>query len=53
MVAWAILATAPSVTWLLGRNGLLVMERIFGLLMLAIGIEIVIAGATNHLAKLT
>jgi multiple antibiotic resistance protein len=53
VVAWAILATAPSVRWLLGRNGLLVMERIFGLLMLAIGIEIIIAGATNHLAKLT
>jgi small neutral amino acid transporter SnatA (MarC family) len=41
------------VRWLLGANGLLVMERIFGLLMLAIGIEIVITGATNHLAKLS
>jgi multiple antibiotic resistance protein len=52
VIAWAILATAPSVRWLLGRNGLLVMERIFGLLMLAIGIEIMFRGAANHLAAL-
>jgi multiple antibiotic resistance protein len=53
VMAWAILATAPSVGWLLGRNGLLVMERIFGLLMLAIGVEIIFTGVGNHLSTLT
>jgi len=52
LVAWAILVCAPRVGQMLGPNGIVVMERIFGLLMVAIGIEIMTKGFANHLARM-
>jgi len=50
--AWAVLACAPSIGRLLGRNGLLVLQRVFGLIIVAIGVEIIVAGLNSHWSKL-
>jgi multiple antibiotic resistance protein len=52
IAAWAVLACAPAIGRLLGRNGLLVLQRVFGLIIVAIGVEIIVAGLSGHWAKL-
>jgi multiple antibiotic resistance protein len=52
-IVWGILASAPTIGAFLGRNGLLVIQRIVGLLVVAIGVEIVVSGFNGHFATLT
>jgi multiple antibiotic resistance protein len=52
LAVWVVLACAPAIGRLLGRNGLLVLQRVFGLIIVAIGVEIMMTGLNSHLAKL-
>jgi multiple antibiotic resistance protein len=52
LAVWGVLACAPAVGRLLGRNGLLVLQRVFGIVVVAIGVEIMMAGFGSHWSKL-
>ncbi|HEY7764372.1 MAG TPA: MarC family protein [Aestuariivirgaceae bacterium] len=52
VAVWAVLACAPAVGRFLGRNGLLVLQRVFGIVIVAIGVEIMMAGFGSHWSKL-
>jgi multiple antibiotic resistance protein len=50
-VSWLILVGAGLLVRFLGKSGILVFERIFGLLLIAIGVEIVVTGVLGHADK--
>lgn len=52
LIVWGILASAPAIGAFLGRNGLLVLQRIVGLLVVAIAVEIAASGFAAHLTRL-
>lgn len=52
LLVWAILSCAPAIGRFLGRSGLLVLQRIVGLVVVAIGVEIIVAGLNSHMLKL-
>jgi multiple antibiotic resistance protein len=52
LLVWAILSCAPAIGRFLGRSGLLVLQRIVGLVVVAIGVEIIVAGLSSHISKL-
>lgn len=52
VAVWVVLACAPAVGRFLGRNGLLVLQRVFGIVIVAIGVEIMMAGFGSHWSKL-
>ncbi len=45
-ISWALLAAAPAVTRRIGRTGMNVMTRLMGLLVMVVGVQFVINGAT-------
>lgn len=50
-LSWAILVGAGFLVRFLGKSGILVFERIFGLLLIAIGVEILVHGVLGHADK--
>jgi multiple antibiotic resistance protein len=51
VISWAILVGAGFFVRFLGKSGILVFERIFGLLLIAIGVEILVHGVWGHADK--
>lgn len=51
VLSWAILASAGAVARLLGRSGMLVFQRLFGLIVIAIGVEIIVGGVLGHVER--
>jgi multiple antibiotic resistance protein len=51
-LVWGILSCAPAIAKALGSSGLLVLQRIVGLIVVAIAVEIIVAGLSSHVAKL-
>jgi multiple antibiotic resistance protein len=49
--SWLILIGAGALVRFLGKSGILVFERIFGLLLIAIGVEILVTGILGHADK--
>jgi multiple antibiotic resistance protein len=52
LAVWVVLACAPTIGRLLGRNGILVLQRIVGLVVVAVGVEILVSGIGTHFSKL-
>jgi multiple antibiotic resistance protein len=52
LATWAILSCAPAIGRFLGNNGLLVLQRIVGLVSVAIAVEIIVSGFNSHFSKL-
>ncbi|MDF1792284.1 MAG: MarC family protein [Thalassobaculaceae bacterium] len=50
-LSWLILVCAGFLVRFLGKSGILVFERIFGLLLIAIGVEILVTGVLGHADK--
>lgn len=51
VASWLILVGAGFLVRFLGKSGILVFERIFGLLLIAIGVEILVTGVLGHADK--
>lgn len=51
LISWAVLVSAGSVARLLGRSGMMVFERVFGVIVIAIGIEIIVSGVLGHVDR--
>lgn len=49
--AWAILVGAGMLVRYLGHSGIQVFQRIFGLILMAIGVEILVSGILGHADK--
>lgn len=52
LASWAILSCAPAIGRFLGSSGLLVLQRIVGLVSVAIAVEIIVSGFNGHFSKL-
>jgi multiple antibiotic resistance protein len=52
VAVWAVLASAPMIGRLLGGNGMLVLQRIVGLVVVAVGVEIIVSGVSTHFSRL-
>ncbi|WP_281683934.1 MarC family protein [Thalassobaculum salexigens] len=50
-LSWLILVGAGLLVRFLGKSGILVIERLFGLLLIAIGVEILVTGVLGHADK--
>ena len=52
LLIWAVLHFAPALFRILGRGGLAALSRIIGFLVMAIGIEMLIAGVVSLVASM-
>jgi len=52
LLIWVVLHFAPALFKLLGRGGLAALSRIMGFLVMAIGIEMLIAGVVSLVASM-